>query len=130
MGNRLRYLRKKRGLTLRELETEVNISNPTLSRLENGQTSFTEEYIKVLTKYFGVTTDYLLGYEKPKLTLKLTKKLINHCQHYRLYLKHKNFINTFLRLPDADKKVIEDIAKSFLARYGEGDKTATKASKQ
>lgn len=63
MGNRLRYLRKKRGLTLRELETEVNISNPTLSRLENGQTSFTEEYIKVLTKYFGVTTDYLLGYD-------------------------------------------------------------------
>lgn len=58
MGNRLRYLRKKRGLTLRELETEVNISNPTLSRLENGQTSFTEEYIKVLTKYFGVDKQY------------------------------------------------------------------------
>lgn len=116
-GNRLKKLRKKTNLTVRELAELTNISYPTISRLENGLVSFTSEYLLVLTKFFGVTTDYLLGIEKPKLTLIITKKLIEYCKINRLYLEHKDFFNLYVSLSSSDKKVLKDIAKSFLRRY-------------
>lgn len=57
----LRKLRKERKLTVRDLSEKVNISFPTISRLENGETSFTSEYLEALSKFFDVSIDYLLG---------------------------------------------------------------------
>lgn len=59
--NRLRELRKEKKLTVRELAEKVNISYPTISRLENGETSFTSEYLENLSTFFNVSIDYLLG---------------------------------------------------------------------
>lgn len=60
--NRLKLLRRKANLTLRDLEKYVGIRNATLSAIENGKQPFREIHVMKLTSFFDVTSDYLLGY--------------------------------------------------------------------
>lgn len=59
--NRLRELRKAKGLTIRELGEATNISYPIISYIENGERPFTQQNLEILCKYFNVSTDYMLG---------------------------------------------------------------------
>ena len=60
--NRLKELRTKANLTLRELESYVKIRNSTLCGIENGKQPFREIHVQKLTSFFDVTSDYLIGY--------------------------------------------------------------------
>ena len=62
--NRLKQLRTKAKLTLRDVEKCVNIRNATLSAIENGKQPFREIHVQKLTSFFDVSSDYLLGYSK------------------------------------------------------------------
>lgn len=59
--NRLRELRKAKGLTIRELGEATNISYPIISYMENGERPFTQQNLEILCKYFNVSADYMLG---------------------------------------------------------------------
>lgn len=59
--NNLRKLRKEKNLTLVELAEKTRISKSALSFLENEKRTFTQEHLEILTTFFGVSTDYLLG---------------------------------------------------------------------
>lgn len=61
MGNRLRELRKERRLSLRELSNNVLIDYSALCKVENGKRNLNDNDIKVLTDFFNVSSDYLLG---------------------------------------------------------------------
>lgn len=61
MGNRLRELRSEKRISLRELSDKVMISHSALSNVENGKRNLTDIDIKVLTDFFNVSSDYLLG---------------------------------------------------------------------
>lgn len=68
--NRLKELRKQKGLTLVELGKEVNLANNTLSQYERG---IREPSIQVLIKladFFNVSVDYLVGREPKSKTIK------------------------------------------------------------
>lgn len=60
MGNRIRQLREKRGLTQETLATELEIIQQQLSKYEMGIASIKVEPLKEVAAYFNVTTDYLL----------------------------------------------------------------------
>lgn len=59
--NRLRELRKERGLTLRELGDVINTSNQNISNWEVGRSNPNIEYLIALADYFDVSIDYLVG---------------------------------------------------------------------
>lgn len=59
--NRLKTLRKEIGLSLRQASALTGISNPVLSYLETGARPFRQEHISILTAFFNVTSDFLLG---------------------------------------------------------------------
>jgi len=62
IGERLEDLRKKRGLTLEELSEATNISRAALGKYENGDFKDISPFsIVTLAKFYGVTTDYLMG---------------------------------------------------------------------
>lgn len=60
-AQRVFELRKQRGLTQRELGEIVGLSHKSISTIESGLTSTTIEKLILLAKFFGVSTDYLLG---------------------------------------------------------------------
>jgi len=61
MSNRLKKLRKEKGLTQADLAKVLNTNQSQYGKYENGKTNLTVENAKILANYFGVTLSYLLG---------------------------------------------------------------------
>lgn len=60
---RLKELRKKHGLTQKQLASALHVAQNTVCNWENGVRQIDTEYIKQIAEYFHVSTDYLLGRE-------------------------------------------------------------------
>lgn len=61
MSNKLKYLRKEKGLTLDDLAKNVGIKRGTLNNYENEKTEPKLETWKKLAEYFDVSIGYLQG---------------------------------------------------------------------
>lgn len=57
----LKEERKKRNLTQREIAEMLNISQSAYAKYENGQATPTTDNIKILSKFYNLSADYLLG---------------------------------------------------------------------
>ncbi len=57
---KLRELRKSKGISLKELGSIVGVAESTMSLYENGKRQPDYETLLKLAEYFGVTVDYLL----------------------------------------------------------------------
>ncbi|HEM5399675.1 TPA: helix-turn-helix domain-containing protein [Streptococcus suis] len=81
--NRLKILRKEKGLSQQALAKEIGVSYRTLQNWENGVNSIKPDKAQALADYFGVSVGYLLGFEvieteKTELGLiAMMKKLLN-----------------------------------------------------
>ena len=62
MQNRLKELRHKKNLTLRELGEKVGMRNSTLSQYETNKREPKLETWQKLADFFGVPTSYLQGF--------------------------------------------------------------------
>ncbi|GAB6740855.1 helix-turn-helix transcriptional regulator [Streptococcus agalactiae] len=63
MQNRLKELRKEKGLTQAELAKVLNTNQSQYGKYENGKTNLSLENSKILADFFGVSVGYLLGDE-------------------------------------------------------------------
>lgn len=61
MENRLKLLRKERGLLQKDIAEHLNIAVSTYSYWENGKFEPDQESLSKLADFFGVSADYLLG---------------------------------------------------------------------
>lgn len=61
--NRLKELRKEKGLTQQELADKIGVTKRTLQRWENGEGNIKSDKAQRLADYFGVSVGYLLGLE-------------------------------------------------------------------
>ena len=62
--NRIRVLREDRDLRQMDVSIATGIDQKTLSNYETGKTNPDSYSIIRLAEFFGVSTDYLLGYSK------------------------------------------------------------------
>ena len=62
-SERLRELRIEKGLTCIQLERELGFGNSCVSKWEKNERIPSIEVLYVLSKFFGVSSDYLLGLE-------------------------------------------------------------------
>ena len=63
MSNRLKELRQKNNLTLKELGSKIGIPNNSLSQYENGRRQAKLEVWQKLADFFDVSVPYLQGFE-------------------------------------------------------------------
>ena len=68
--NRLKELRKEKGLTQVELANIVNVSKITVLRWENEERQIKPDKAQQLADFFGVSVGYLLGYENDSSLIK------------------------------------------------------------
>ena len=62
-AERLKDLRLEKGLSIRQLAKKVDLSPMAISHWENCSRTPSADALIILSKFFGVTTDYLLGLE-------------------------------------------------------------------
>lgn len=60
MQTRIKELRKERKLHQSELAAKINVSQQTVSRIENGDTTLPADILIDLARFFNVSIDYLL----------------------------------------------------------------------
>ena len=63
MELKIREIRKKCGLTMKELAERVGVSESAISQYETGRRQPDYETLLKIADYFGVSVDYLLGKE-------------------------------------------------------------------
>ena len=69
MKNRLKELRTKKHLTLKELGEQLGMPNNTLSQYETGKREPKLETWQKIADFFHVPTEYLLGITNDRVTL-------------------------------------------------------------
>lgn len=62
MKNRLKQLRKEKGLTLDDIQSQTGIKRGTYNNYENGTTKPKPETWQALADFFNVSVEYLKGY--------------------------------------------------------------------
>ena len=68
--NRIKFLRKSRHLTLRELGENLDIPDNSLSQYENGKRkTIPIDVLKELIEYFDVSVEYLMGKSLTKIDI-------------------------------------------------------------
>ena len=60
MENRLKYLRKSRGLTQIALQMKTGIDQALLSKFENGERIPPTDTLMLLADFYGVSMDYIM----------------------------------------------------------------------
>lgn len=63
-GNRLGALRVERGCARAAVAAEFNVVERTVARWETGETPIPSDLIPRLAAMFGVTPDYLMGWDR------------------------------------------------------------------
>lgn len=98
--NRLKELRKRRGLTLAELKNKikdkqgVSFSTSQLSSFENGKRSPRNESAwEAIADYFGVSVAYLLGYDDNDFEKQIRIDTLNNVLN-KLYQTHDLLLET------------------------------------
>jgi len=62
--NKLKELRKEKGVTQEKCSEDTGISRRSIVRYENGYEIGDPRYIRILAEYFGTTTDEILQANK------------------------------------------------------------------
>lgn len=84
LGDTIKTLRFALKLNQSELADKLSVSKQTVSNWENNNIQPSIDTLIKLSRFFGVTTDYLLGVEREKQALDiqtLTVEEIEHVQH-------------------------------------------------
>lgn len=104
LGKKLRELRNSLQLTQQEIADKLNISRVRYNQYETGKRQPDNEMLIVLSNFYKVTVDYLLGNDK-KLTLdEELQQLLNYPD---TLVAFKDFNN----LSDTDKQEIINFIK-------------------
>lgn len=111
MGEILKELRLERGLTQEEVGKIIGVQKAAIQKYEKGDVeNMKQESIKILAKYYGVTTDYLLGVEK---------KPDSQLEEYLETLKTRPELKMLFNLTkDATREDIEKAVKVIEAILG------------
>lgn len=122
IGERIKFLREKKGYTQEKLEEITDIQKGTISKYENGHNSPSAENIEKIADAFNVSIDYLFGRDihitsekdenysmiVPNIDMKILKEL--HKLENEALLK-------FLREdPERRIKLIRDNNRTYIIR--------------
>jgi transcriptional regulator with XRE-family HTH domain len=118
-GIRLKELREKKHVSMDEICMDlskiygVNLAKSTISKWENGKSEPTMSYAKILSKYFGVTLDYILMNDpEPKSKpIDTINKLVNDSGINTIAAHHESDEFT-----EEDKEDIENFINYILSK--------------
>ncbi len=106
MGQKIKRIRKEKGMTLEELGNKVGVGKSTVRKWENGIiANMRRDKIAKIADALGCSPSYLMGWTESLETVN-TCDLLETCHD----LKAFEMVNLFTKLDDVDRaKVIERI---------------------
>ena len=103
--NRLKELRKEKGLSQKALANELGVHYRTLQNWENGESNIKPDKAKQLADFFGVSVGYLLGYsDKVNAKAKLLDTIISEG-----YIMQSTLDKCISKLGETDQQEIRKV---------------------
>lgn len=119
LKDKIKELRKKSGLTMRQLADAVNVSEATISRWESGNIpNMRRDKIYDLAKALNTTPAYLMGWDEHSDTVQQTYKTNSDNESEELIILNRAVKKM---TPEKQKKLLE-MAKLMFAEDFDDDK--------
>ncbi|MEG3311530.1 helix-turn-helix domain-containing protein [Streptococcus sp. SS-4456] len=114
--NRLKILRKEKGLSQQALAKEIGVSYRTLQNWENGVNTIKPDKAQALADHFGVSVGYLLGYEDKEYRNALAHGTVEPDKKYQTMTTkdEANLIANYRLLSLENQKRLQDMAGNFV----------------
>lgn len=106
--NRIKELRKSRGLNQTILADIIGTSQQSISSIENGKKLPSIDIVINVAKYFNVTTDYLLGVSTKKRDLECQMKMDAEIEQYY------DIVMSLQELDEINQEIVKEIIKYLL----------------
>ena len=111
LGDRLRKLRKEKGIQIVEVAEYLGISRQGYGNYENGTREPSMAILVKLADFYEVSADYLLGREEQKFVEDVSKMSDNDLD--------KKLMQFFIELPESSKQGIRDFVMSLVSGLSE-----------
>jgi len=105
MGDRLRMLRKAKGITQKELADILNIEKSNISLYESGKSDPPDNIKAAIARYFNISLDYMLGVIDERLE----------------YYDEKTFLKLPRNISDGERQFINEYIE-FIAFRAEAER--------
>ena len=116
MNNRIRELRKSRGITMKQLGDVLGLAESTISQYENNKRQPDYETLLRIGEYFGVSVGYVLGAENEKPLVNEDEELTEYLE----MLKSRPECRMLFQLSkDATKEDVEKAVRIIEALRGQ-----------
>lgn len=112
MKSRIRTLRENKRMSQMMLGREIGVSQQIISRVENDISTLSVDLLIVLSKYFNVTTDYILGLSDLKRGLEGQIKVNQMIDEY------EDLVFSYKRLSERDRKLLWGLCQNMVRLEG------------
>ena len=114
-GERIREIRKELGLTLEKFGEKLGVKKNSISQLENGKNSLTDQMTKSICREYNVNYDYLMDGEGEMFDDLPQTVLDELCVQYDLDDLDRSLVEMYIEMPDQVRDYLkQEIRKRFL----------------
>lgn len=121
-GERVRKIRKTLNLTLEKFGENLGVAKTTISRIETGVNSLTEQMAKSICREYNVNYDYLINGNGDPFSDAPQTILDELCEQYKCDALDRSIIQEYLELDDDDRKVLKEYVRKIAMRIASEDK--------
>lgn len=118
-SERIKEIRKTLNLTLEKFGEKLGVKKNTVSQLENGRNSLTEQMAKAICREFNVNYDYLVNGEGDMFSNLPQTILDDLCLQYDLDALDRLIVEMYIDLPPQDREVVKKMMKEFARKIGD-----------
>ncbi len=121
-GERVNEVRKSLGLTLEKFGEKLGVTKTTISRIEKGVNSLTDQMAISICREYNVNYDYLM-YGEGEMFDDLPQTIVDElCAQYDLNDFDKALVEMYVSLPAGSRERIKEYMKQLVKKVG-WDKT-------
>jgi len=112
-GERIKFLREKKGYTLEELGNRIGVGKSTVRKWENGMIqNMRRDKIQKVAEVLGCSPLYILGYGADDVFFPETEEEKNNNQDERL----EKFATLYLQLSEEEQSLVDNMISTLLKK--------------
>lgn len=115
--NRLKDLRKSQNMTQDDLAKILNVNRSVISKYESGSVPLTSDAIIVLTDFFEISSDYLLGRNK-KSSLPYDEEVVELMEEMHKRPENKVLFSLGKKAKKEDVEAVNELLKHMIRESG------------
>lgn len=116
---RMKQLRKEKGLTQIQLSDELGVSNGTVAMWETGKREVGFSMLETLSDYFDKRVDYLLGLSDDDSSPNLTEEQMEQLGKWEIEDNFYDTVMRYLQLDEFGKEAVENLISTEFRRCSE-----------